>query len=275
LGIRRLALAEAMLARAREVGANVRERCAVVGHRVHGSGVTISTESGDVHASLLVGADGLSSPLRRAAGLDQSSSGPRRFGLRQHFLLPPWSPFVEVHFSPGIEAYVTPVGKGRVCVAFLWEDGRVHASNDVAAMLERFPALRARLVGAPVDSRPIGAGPLERRPRARTARRFALLGDAAGSVDALTGDGVSLALMGAAALANELPAALQENGVGAALARYDRAVGNACAPYVRLARLLLFVARRPALRRLVVRGLARAPLIFERVLASHASARRT
>ena len=43
-------------------------------------------------------------------GLELPVLGPRRFGLRQHFLRAPWTDRVEVHLSRSGEAYVTPQG---------------------------------------------------------------------------------------------------------------------------------------------------------------------
>ena len=271
LGIRRVALSAAMLAEARAAGAEVRERCGVRGFEVREGGVAVALDEGELRARMLVAADGLLSPLRRAAGLEVAARGPRRFGLRQHFRVRPWASLVEVHFAEELEAYVTPAGAGRVGVAFLWEDGRVPGPIDVPALLARFPALEARVGGAEVDSEPRGAGPLEQTARARTAERFALLGDAAGYVDALTGEGLSLAFTCAAALAEVLPAALEAGASRVALAGYERAVERAYAPYVRLSRVMLAIARRPALRRGVVGFLARAPWAFERLLGALAA----
>ncbi len=268
LGIRRVALAEAMLAQARASGADVRERQAVHGFETDSTGVTLALEGATLRARLLVAADGLSSPLRRAAGLDAPVSGARRFGLRQHFRLEPWSDLVEIHFAAGLEAYVTPAGAERVGIAFLWEDGRLRGPINVPALLQRFPALAAKVALALTDSEPMGAGPLERVARARTEDRFALLGDAAGYVDALTGEGLSLAFTCAAALAEVLPVALGNGGEREALAAYERAVADAYAPYVRLAKLMLAIARRPALRRGVVRLLGRVPPAFDALLGA-------
>jgi flavin-dependent dehydrogenase len=176
----------------------------------------------------------------------------------------PWTDLVEVHFHAGVEAYVTPAGEERVGIAFLWEDGRVPGPLNVPALLARFPALEARVRSAEADSEPRGAGPLEQSARARTAERFALLGDAAGYVDALTGEGLSLAFTCAAALAE----ALAEGGGPESLEQYERAVARAYAPYQRLARLMLAIARRPALRRGVIRMLGRSPWAFDRLLGA-------
>jgi 2-polyprenyl-6-methoxyphenol hydroxylase-like FAD-dependent oxidoreductase len=268
LGIRRVALAEAMLAEARASGAIVRDHCPVHGFETDHTGISIAMDGHSLRARLLVAADGLGSPLRRAAGLESPAPGPRRFGLRQHFRLKPWSDLVEVHFAPGLEAYVTPAGAERVGIAFLWEDGRLPGPINFPALLHRFPSLIERLGSAPQDSEPRGAGPLERIARARTADRFALLGDAAGYVDALTGEGLSLAFTCAAALAETLPVALGNGARRESLAAYERAVARVYTPYLRLAKLMLVIARRPPLRRSVVRALGLVPPIFDWLLGA-------
>ncbi|HSP76965.1 MAG TPA: FAD-dependent monooxygenase, partial [Myxococcaceae bacterium] len=85
LGVRRVALGRALAARARAVGVELRERCALVGHRRTGEGWVLETPLGPLHARMLVAADGLASPLRLAQGLELEAGGPRRFGLRRHF----------------------------------------------------------------------------------------------------------------------------------------------------------------------------------------------
>lgn len=268
LGIRRVALVEAMAAAARAAGVEIRERCPLLGHRRGEAEVVLTAGPGELRARLLVAADGLGSPLRRAEGLDRPATGPRRFGLRQHFAVEPWSELVEVHFEDHLEAYVTPAGARRVGIAFLWEHGRLQGPIDVPSLLRRFPALQARVAGAHADSTPRGAGPLERVASARTAHRFALLGDAAGYVDALTGEGLSLAFTCAAALADLLPLALGAGATAASLRPYEVAVARAYRPYLLLTRLMLAVARRPPLRRRLVAVLRGAPWLFQRALGT-------
>ena len=76
-----------------------------------------------------------------------NTNGPRRFGLRQHFRRAAWSRFVEVHFTDGIEAYVTPAGAARIGVAFLWEHNRRDNAVSFQNLLARFPMLGERLRG--------------------------------------------------------------------------------------------------------------------------------
>ena len=58
--------------------------------------------------------------------------------------------------------------------------------------LRQFPALRERLGGATASSQVRGAGPLWQRVSHRTGGRVLLVGDAAGYVDALTGEGLAM-----------------------------------------------------------------------------------
>lgn len=137
----------------------------------------------------LLAADGLHSPVRRELGLHGHSRRPARFGLRRHYAVAPWSDLVEVHWAPGAEAYVTPVDERLVGVAVLSGPGASYPEG-----LSRFPALVERLGDAPAVTPVRGAGPLRQDVRARTAGRVLLIGDAAGYVDALTGEGLTLGL---------------------------------------------------------------------------------
>jgi flavin-dependent dehydrogenase len=265
LGIRRLALEAALERSAREVGVELREHTQVTGVDRTSERVRLTTATGEqVEARLLVAADGLASPLRHAQGLDGAprSSAPKRYGLRQHFQLRPWTPFVEVHFAQGVEAYVTPAGAERVGVAFLWRDGGMEGRIGFPELVRHFPALEARLAGVRPDSTPRGAGPLERSVRARSLDRFVLVGDAAGYVDAITGEGLTLAFRSAAELGRRLPEVLANGASRASLASYERAVRAPYRRYVFFTRLLLTLARRPGLRARVIRQLARVPPLF-------------
>lgn len=266
LGVRRTALRSALARAARERGIDLRDGCAVRAHTRDAAGVTLTTDAGDIRARFLVAADGLHSPLRRALGLEGESRGVRRFGMRRHFALAPWAPRVEVHLSAGVEAYVTPSGENRVGVAFLWEDDALDGVPTFDALLARFPQLGERLVGAPYDSRATGAGPLRQGVLARTAHRAALVGDAAGYVDAITGEGLSLGFEQARLLAEVLPDALRQGATAQTLARYEQGSARAFRRYARMTDALLWTARRPRLRRVVVDRLIAMPSAFGQLL---------
>ena len=68
-----------------------------------------SVRCGGLQARYLAAADGLHSPIRRQLGLDRPSGRGRRWGIRRHFHIAPWSDTVEVYWAAHTEAYVTPV----------------------------------------------------------------------------------------------------------------------------------------------------------------------
>ncbi|TCC23505.1 NAD(P)/FAD-dependent oxidoreductase [Kribbella speibonae] len=156
---------------------------------------TTSVTAAGLTARYLAAADGLHSPIRRQLDLGSGNSGEVRRGLRQHFAVSPWTDLVEVYWSRLGEAYVTPVADDLVGVAVL-----TSARGTFDSHLDAFPLLKRRLQGAAPASPVMGAGPLRQRVTARTAGRVLLVGDAAGYVDALTGEGIAVALRTSAEL---------------------------------------------------------------------------
>jgi flavin-dependent dehydrogenase len=150
--------------------------------------------SGQFEARYLAAADGLHSPIRAELGLARPNTGLRRWGIRRHHAMAPWSDCVEVYWSHDGEAYVTPVADDCVGVAIL-----TSRKGGFDERLSSFPALKLRLDGHP-HGPDRAAGPLRQRVLARSAGRVLLVGDAAGYVDALTGEGLGIAF-GAAQLA--------------------------------------------------------------------------
>jgi flavin-dependent dehydrogenase len=152
--------------------------------------------AGGFRARYLAAADGLHSPIRTSLGLSQPSRGPRRWGIRRHIQIAPWTDSVEVHWAPGAEAYVTPVADDCVGIAIL-SAGR----GGFDRHFEEFVELRDRVHGHEHGA-DRAAGPLRQNARSRTAGRVLLVGDAAGYIDALTGEGMGLAFSAAQALVN-------------------------------------------------------------------------
>jgi flavin-dependent dehydrogenase len=247
LGVRRTALSTALRDRALEAGAELQET-SVLRHRRGGDAVTVETAAGSFLGRLLVAADGLASPIRSREGLDEPMAGPRRFGLRRHLACEGAGDAVEVHFGVGVEAYLTPAGRGRLGVAFLFE-GAIPGGWE--ALLQRFPRLAERFGGAPTLSEDRGAGPLVRRARGRTLDRLVLLGDAGGSLDPLSGEGLSLGLGCALDLAALAPEAIARGAGRAALHGYERSWRRRRRSAALSTAFLVMLARRPLLRRCV------------------------
>ncbi len=198
-GVRRTSLQAALSLRADELGV---ERVRASVRTVEQSGDRVSAAGRS--ARWLVAADGLHSAVRRTVGLQGvrgTERNPARYGLRRHFPVAPWSDYVEVYWSRHAEAYVTPVADDLVGVAVLTGAGTAY---DEA--LTAFPSLMARLRGAQAVTAVRGAGPLRQRVTAVRQGRVLLVGDAAGYVDALTGEGLASGFASARAAIRSLAA---------------------------------------------------------------------
>ncbi|GAA1932331.1 NAD(P)/FAD-dependent oxidoreductase [Nocardioides hwasunensis] len=242
-GVRRTTLHEALASGLADAGIEV-DRRPVQAVEDRGTHVVVEGR----RTRYLVAADGLHSPVRRLLDLEVPSRGRRRFGLRAHVEQPPWTSFVEVHWSHRAEAYVTPVADDLVGVAVLTAPGLRFED-----LMGDFPLLRERLTGP--RTRVMGAGPLRQRARARSAGRVLLVGDAGGYVDALTGEGIALGLAQARVAVECIAFGRPQ--------RYDRVVRRLGARHELLTHLLLRATAQPALRRRLVPAAARLPSVFD------------
>jgi flavin-dependent dehydrogenase len=253
LGIRRTVLHRLLVDGAAEAGVATRWGEAVT--RVSRDGVELGGRK--VACRWVVGADGRGSRVRHWAGLEPGSSERRRIGMRQHFRVTPWTDFVEVHWNDHGQAVVTPVAADEICISILATNVRYRMSE----LIEFFPELRRRLDGAAPSSQASGALCGSSTMRAVVGGRVALIGDAAGTVDAITGEGLSIGFRAALALADAL-ARDKLDQYAAAHRRISRM------PRL-MARLMLFVAARSGLRRRVLRGLNSQSRIFGFMLGVH------
>jgi flavin-dependent dehydrogenase len=221
-------------------------------------GTNMRSTSGLSCCKWIVGADGQRSRVRQEALLDATRSLSTRFGFRRHYNLAPWTDMVEVHWGERCQVYVTPVGPDEIGVALLSRDS--HLRLDTA--LCEFPALERRLRTARLTSTERGAATTSRRLRHVFRGHTVLIGDASGSVDAITGEGLSLSFLQAFALADALAA----GDLRAYQAEHRRLSRDAAI----MGNVLLLLDRFPWLRRMVLHGLAFEPWIFSSLLARHA-----
>lgn len=225
-------------------------------------------------APVLIGADGGRSLVRRAAGLEPTPPRPARFGVGAHFVAPREPDAkVEVFVGRGWELYTTPAGPELTCAALLLPEARLRTlqgdlEGGLRAALAEAGGRCAPLARAPLLARARALGPLALRPRAAHAERVLLVGDAAGALDPITGEGISLAFTTGRIAAEVLEGCYARGDFSARrLAEWTRRRAAAVRGLDGLTRLLLALAARPDLAARVVRNLARAPESFERVLA--------
>lgn len=274
LGVRRTELHRVLAERAAELGVRVEhgkvdavEQGGGEQPRERGEAGEASEQYGTVSAHLadgrtiegrwMFGCDGLHSTVRELVGLAThprrvGRHDSRRFGIRQHFAVAPWTDLIEVHWAPNAEVYVTPVGENEVGVAVL---GRRGTSFDEA--LASVPALAERLRDAKPASSARGAGPLLQNTRGQRAGRVLLVGDAAGYVDAITGEGIRLGLAEARAAIDCIIAGEPE--------RYEREWRRITRDFRMLTTGLVAAANSP-LRSAIVPLAARLPRLYVRIV---------
>ncbi len=257
IGLRRPVLHERLVARAEECGVRFFWKTPVSG--IEGS--TVYFARGTLRATWIIGADGHSSRVRRWSGLDSTASSRHRNATRRHYRVKPWSNYTEVHWSDHAQAYVTAIGIQEVCVVVLAEKPQ-HSSFDNA--LAATPALARRLAGAKLCSRERGAITVMRSLRRVHHNNVALLGDASGGVDAITGEGLRMAFRQALALADAM--------LAGDLAQYQRAHRQLARRPMLMGNLLLWLGRNPRIRSRAIRAMQHRPDLFARILAAHVGA---
>ena len=255
LGVRRLALHDVMLGAAEDAGVSCHWRVAIESAYPSPNGWILESSSGRWQADWIVAADGLHSRLRRWSGLAGREARWKRFGVRRHFAMEPWSRFVEVYWGDGCEAYVTPVADDLVGVAILWS-GRKAGFDE---LIGQFSLLQSRLAGAETASTDRGAGPFRQSAKGTIRGNLALVGDAAGYVDAVTGEGLAIAFQEGLALAEALAAG--------DLRQFETAHRRIVRAPELLTRITLLLSRFPAFRPRVIRILAQDETLFSKLLA--------
>lgn len=246
-GVRRVRLHQQLVARAEALGVEFRWN-----HPVS------NLES--CCARWIVGADGTSSPIRTMAGLDHFHGMLSRFGFRKHFRIAPWTGSVEIYWGPGCQIYVTPVATDEVGVALISRNPRLRVDE----ALRYFPDLQGRLSQAECSSNERGAITGTRALARVTTGNIALVGDASGMVDAITGEGLGLGFHQALALADAM--------VRGDLRLYQRAHRKLARRPRLMARLLLALDQSDSARSLAIPVMAAVPVIFEKLLALHVGA---
>ncbi len=253
LSLRRTALHRIMVERAAAVGVDLLWQSVVTGI----SGDEVRVGDGNIRASWIIGADGASSRVRRWAGLEAYSRTKLRYAFRRHYRVKPWTDRMEIYWGKRSQAYATAVGREQVCVAVASSDSELRLEES----LPEFPELNSRLRGAEATSAERGAVSANCKLKRVWRKNVALIGDASGTVDAITGEGLGLAFNQAVALANCLKAGT--------LAGYQTAHRRLAIRPSLMARLMLTLDGRPVFQQRTLRVLHRRPEIFRRLLALH------
>ncbi|HXT74434.1 MAG TPA: FAD-dependent monooxygenase, partial [Candidatus Angelobacter sp.] len=211
-GIRRTTLHTALAERAAALGVEMHwgKRVVVPNGVLNGNNSENAQQYGEfslegraIRARWIIGADGQNSRVRQWARFTPARKKGLRYGFSSHFQKTPWSDYVEVHWGCDCQIYVTPIGRQEICVAVL----TANPKSRLADVLKFFPSVAKRLEHA-VALAPEMGGVSSSLTMAEVTRKsaipVALIGDASGSVDAIAGEGLTLAFRQALALAEAL-----------------------------------------------------------------------
>ena len=218
---------------------------------------------------LLIAADGLHSPIRRWAGLNGPPSKLKRWGLRQHYQIKPWANLVEVHWSKDMEAYVTPVSPNTVGVAVLSHRELISSWQKPISLketLQIFSDLGPKLLLSEAKDQLIGIGPLHQTVKRTGTGKVVLVGDAAGYLDAITGEGISNAMEQALLMDRILEKQKEKTRLDELVIDYSNQLPALMRSYYWLTRLTLLLHRRPSLVNQVVKVFQKTPWLFNYLL---------
>jgi geranylgeranyl reductase family protein len=186
--------------------------------RVIGVRVAASGDDHDLHARVVIAADGRHSRIAFGLGLARYATSPKRWAFGAYFIdVEGMTLHGEMHIRP--DGYIglapLPGGVTNVCVVrelkSAFRAQRIHADEIVNVAVRSDAMLRDRFSRARQVSEVSSLGPLAVECRTAGYPGLLLAGDAAGFIDPMTGDGLRFALRGGELAAE---AALRELSTG-------------------------------------------------------------
>jgi menaquinone-9 beta-reductase len=237
-GLDRGNLERALLDRARRAGAQVHEGAVVRSVDLSGDrpllDVSLAGGGESWSVGVVVGADGPASLVARSSGVALSARRFRRAGLTAHRADPAALPEgvamdAEMVIGGGWYLGIAPVPGARVNLGLVIGEsdlrrGLAGGGGEAGPILEgavtRLPGARRSWASAPQTDSVQVALPLAHRVRRAAGTNFMLVGDAAGFIDPLSGDGLQRSFASAARAADAV--AGWSRGDPGALSDYDR-----------------------------------------------------
>lgn len=240
--------------------------------RAAGVVVRQGTAVSELRARFVVGADGLRSVVQSRLGLAARPPSLRKIAIVGHLASPNGlGELGELRVRKGRTCgYVPFTGGANVTLVIPGEEARgvgSDAAGFLAAALDDFPAVKARVSAAGLEERVMVTGPFDRPVRRAWAPGAVLVGDAAGYYDPFTGQGIYQAIRSARMAASAIGAVLDGGrSEASALRRYGRELGRALAPTRTLQRVIEAATCRPAVMSRFVGGLGRREEVAARLL---------
>ncbi len=240
----------------------------VVGQSVHGR-----AEREAFHAPLTIGADGRNSVFHATCGLTKTYLPRRRFGVTGHVGgVEGIGPYVEVLLHPHGECYIAPCGGDVHLVALLLEEKAMpYFSRDLRQryieFLKSVGDLRERASCSELAGDVFAIGPLGFTVVPIHRPGFLLVGDSAGFLDPITGEGMTLALKSVQAAVPLIKEAFAAGQFGTELGRqYADERFQVAEDIFRFTQLVLRLSRYKSVADRMIRRLGYDEALFQKLL---------
>jgi menaquinone-9 beta-reductase len=227
ISLRRPEFDNALLQAAAQCGANIRMGKRLQSLQLTRSGWRAQMADGEIiSARLLIGADGRKSLVARLLNL---ATDPWQERVALHVDVPsltPTEPYGEMHvFADGTYIGLNPIGPKTLNISALCDPVELRRTTAMDFINQRTQAsehLRPRIAPLTDTASVRATFPAAANVRDVVATNAALIGDASGFLDPLTGEGIYQALWTARALAREVSSAwsLDDPALNTALRRY-------------------------------------------------------
>jgi 2-polyprenyl-6-methoxyphenol hydroxylase-like FAD-dependent oxidoreductase len=240
---------------------------------VTGHQVDQPKRSETLRAPLTLGADGMRSRFHNRYGITRRVRRRQRWGISGHLKgVEGLRPYIEVLFQADHEIYLAPLSGDMALVAILLEKKAMAALRGNLAeryyqFLKSAPGLGQRVRDSEMVP-PVGArGPLGFTVDPVYLPGLLLIGDSAGFLDPITGEGMTLALKSVQAAVPVVQQAFETGNFGPEiLGQYAAERARVIKDVSQLTQLMLNVSRWSVLTDRAIRGLSSDEKLFQKLL---------
>lgn len=211
-GISRHSLDHKLCQIAREKGVVIHENCKVLNVEIVEEELSkITTSQGAFQAKIVCGSFGKYAPMFAKPTIEKPNNHPNYIGVKYHIETELAPNRIELHNFKDGYCGVSKVDKGRYCLCYLSKSTNLQAAgNDIKTMEERVlhknPFLREYFTQSTfLFDKPMVISNVYFHPKDTQINGMFMVGDAAGAITPLCGNGMSMAMRASKLLAILLP----------------------------------------------------------------------
>ncbi len=218
-GISRFTLDHLLAEQAKVEGVSLLENCRVDEVKFENNQFTIITQKGLFTADFAFGAYGKKSnldvKLKRDFTLEKHQGAKNYIGVKYHIQYPHAEDLIALHNFEDGYCGISKVDNERWCLCYLTSAANLKANGSIAAMeenvLKKNPHLKHIWDNAKfLYQSPLTISQIRFEPKTQIENHLVLLGDAAGLITPLCGNGMSMSMQAAAIIASLLPDNIQQ-----------------------------------------------------------------